>query len=70
MYYVATALLGADGNLIYDYTEDFKKLDTAIDGMCRINLGARKELSIFSVMRNISVIRFTKNIYARRTAIP
>lgn len=31
VYYVATALLDADGNLIYDYTEDFKQFDTAID---------------------------------------
>ena len=31
VYYVATAMLDADGNLIYDYTEDFKQLDTAID---------------------------------------
>ena len=31
VYYVATAILDADGNLIYDYTDDFKKLDTAID---------------------------------------
>lgn len=31
VYYVATAILDADGNLIYDYTEDFKQLDTAID---------------------------------------
>ena len=31
VYYVATALMDADGNLIYDYTENFKQLDTAID---------------------------------------
>ena len=31
VYYVATVLPDADGNLIYDYTKDFKKLDTAID---------------------------------------
>ena len=31
VYYVATALLDADGNLIYDYTEEFNQLDTAID---------------------------------------
>ncbi len=31
VYYVATALLDSDGNLIYDYTEDFKQFDTAID---------------------------------------
>lgn len=31
VYFVATALLDADGNLICDYTEDFKQFDTAID---------------------------------------
>ncbi len=31
VYYVATVVMDADGNLIYDYTEDFKQFDTAID---------------------------------------
>ena len=31
VYYVATAMLDADGIFIYDYTEDFKQFDTAID---------------------------------------
>ena len=31
VYYIATVMLDADRNLIYDYNEDFKKLDTAID---------------------------------------
>ncbi len=31
VYYVATALLDADRNLIYDYTKEFKQIDTAID---------------------------------------
>ncbi len=31
VYYVATIIMDADGNLIYDYTENFKKLDTVID---------------------------------------
>lgn len=31
VYYVATAILNADGNLIYDYTRNFEQFDTAID---------------------------------------
>ena len=31
VYYVATVLLDDDGNLMYDYTDDFKQFDTAID---------------------------------------
>ena len=31
VYYVATAILDADGNLIYDYTRNFEQFDTAID---------------------------------------
>ena len=31
VYYVATAILDADGNLIYDYTRNFEQVDTAID---------------------------------------
>ena len=31
VYYVATAMLDAEGNLIYDYTDNFEQFDTAID---------------------------------------
>ena len=31
VYYVATAILDADKNLIFDYTKDFKQFDTAIN---------------------------------------
>ena len=31
VYYIGTVHMDADGNLIYDYTEDFKQFDTAIN---------------------------------------
>ena len=31
LYYVATVIMDENGNLIYDYTNDFKQLDCAID---------------------------------------
>lgn len=31
VYYVATVLFDADGNLIYEYTKDFKQFDTALN---------------------------------------
>ena len=31
VYYVATVIMDENGNLIYDYTNDFKQLDCAID---------------------------------------
>jgi hypothetical protein len=31
VYYVATVVMDADGNLIYDYTENFEQFDTAMD---------------------------------------
>ena len=31
VYYIATVAMNADRNLIYDYTEDFKQFDTAIN---------------------------------------
>ena len=31
VYFVSTVVMDADGNLIYDYTEDFKEFGTAID---------------------------------------
>ena len=31
VYYIATVIMNEDGNLIYNYTEDFKQLDAAIN---------------------------------------
>ena len=56
VYYVATVLLDADGNLIYDYTKDFEQVDTAIDDK---SLAAK--LDAFVAQHNVPSTKMTTN---------
>ena len=56
VYYVATALLDTDGNLIYNYTEDFKQLDTAID-----DKSLPTKLEAFVSQHRVSSVKMTTN---------
>lgn len=62
VYYVATAILDADGNLIYDYTEDFQQFDTAINDT---SLAAK--LDVFVSQHGLPSIKMTTN--AKGTAM-
>ena len=56
VYYVATAMLDADGNLIYDYTEDFKQFDTAID-----DTSLAEKLDTFVSQHSVPSTKMTTN---------
>lgn len=56
VYYVATVVMTDDGTLIYDYTEDFKQLDTAIDDGALVT-----KLDDFVSKNNLSSIKITTN---------
>lgn len=54
VYYVATAMLDENENLIYDYTEDFKQFDTPIND---ISLAAK--LDTFVSQRSVPSVEIT-----------
>jgi uncharacterized surface anchored protein len=56
IYYVATAILDADGNLIYDYTKEFEQLDTAIDDKLLV-----ANLDVFVSQHSVPSIKMTTN---------
>ena len=56
VYYIATALLDTDGNLIYDYTEDFKQLDTEID-----DTSLAEKLDTFVSQHSVPSTKMTTN---------
>ena len=56
VYYIATAMLDADGNLIYDYTEDFKQFDTAID-----DTSLAEKLDTFVSQHSVPSTKMTTN---------
>ena len=56
VYYVATAMLDADGIFIYDYTEDFKQFDTAID-----DTTLATKLDAFVSQHSVPSIKMTTN---------
>lgn len=56
VYYVATTMLDSDGNLIYDYTKDFKQLDTAIG-----DTSLTAKLDAFVSQHNVPSIKMTTN---------
>ena len=56
VYYIATAILDADGNLIYDYTGDFKQFDTAID-----DTSLATKLDAFISKHNVPSTKMTTN---------
>jgi hypothetical protein len=56
VYYVATAILDADKNLIFDYTKDFKQFDTAINDASLV-----AKLDKFVSQQNIPSIKITTN---------
>jgi hypothetical protein len=62
VYYVATVVMDADGNLIYDYTKDFKPFDTVID-----DTSLATKLDAFVSQHSIPSIKMTTN--AQGTAL-
>ena len=56
VYYVATVIMNADGNLIYDYTEDFEQFKTAID-----DASLATKLDAFVAQHNVPSIKITTN---------
>ena len=56
VYYIATVIMDADGNLIYDYTEDFKQFDTAIDDTTLVT-----KLDAFISKHNLPSTKMTTN---------
>jgi uncharacterized protein YkuJ len=62
VYYVATVVMDADGNLIYDYTKDFKPFDTAMD-----DISLATKLDAFVSQHSIPSIKMTTN--AQGTAL-
>ena len=62
VYYVATARLDPEGDLIYNYTEDFARLDIALDDML-----LAEKLDGFVAQETVPSIKITTN--AQGTAI-
>lgn len=56
VYYIATVFLNTDGNLIYDYTEDFKQFDAAIDDKTLAT-----KLDDFVLKHSVPSIKMTTN---------
>ena len=62
VYYIATVVMDADGNLIYDYTEDLKQFDTAIN-----DTTLATKLDAFVSQHSVPSIKITTN--AQGTAL-
>lgn len=56
VYFVSTVVMDTDGNLIYDYTEDFKQFDTAID-----DTTLATKLDAFVSQHSVPSIKITTN---------
>lgn len=56
VYYIATVLMDTDGNLIYDYTENFKQIDTDIG-----DTELATKLDAFVSQHSISSTKMTTN---------
>ena len=57
LYYVAIVIMDENGNLIYDYTNDFKQLDCAID-----DAELATKLDLFVSQHSIPSVKTTTNI--------
>ena len=57
LYYVATVIMDENGNLIYDYTNDFKQLDCAINDM-----KLATKLDVYVSQHSIPSTKITTNI--------
>lgn len=57
LYYIATVIMDENGNLIYDYTNDFKQLDCAID-----DAELATKLDLFVSQHSIPSVKTTTNI--------
>ena len=57
LYYVETVIMDENGNLIYDYTNDFKQLDCAID-----DAELATKLDLFVSQHSIPSVKTTTNI--------
>lgn len=58
VYYVATVVMDADENLIYDYTEDFEQFDTAID-----DISLATKLDAFVSQYSVPSVKITTNAH-------
>jgi hypothetical protein len=56
VYFVSTVVMDTDGNLIYDYTEDFKEFGTAIDDTTLVT-----KLDAFVSQHRVPSIKITTN---------
>ena len=57
VYYVATVMLDADGNLIYDYTKDFEQFDTQIN-----DTALATKLDAFVLQHSVPSAKITTNV--------
>ena len=57
LYYVATVIMDENGNLIYDYTNDFKQLDCAID-----DAELATKLDVYVSQHSIPSTKITTNV--------
>ena len=57
VYYVATVLMDVDGNLLYDYTDNFKQFDTVID-----DIELETKLDVYVSQHSIPSTNITTNI--------
>ncbi|MBO5913017.1 MAG: Cna B-type domain-containing protein [Clostridia bacterium] len=57
VYYVATVMLDADGNLIYDYTKDFEQFDTQIN-----DTALATKLDAFVSQHSVPSAKITTNV--------
>lgn len=57
VYYVATVVMDTDGNLIYNYTDNFKQFDTLID-----NIELATKLDVYVSQHSIPSTKITTNI--------
>ena len=62
VYYVATAMLDVEGNLLYDYTKDFERFDTEID-----DASLATKLDAFVSQHSVPSTKMTTN--AKGTAL-
>ena len=57
VYYVATVVMDTDGNLIYNYTDNFKQFDTLID-----NIELATKLDVYVSQHSFPSTKITTNI--------
>ena len=56
VYYIATVVMDANGNLIYDYTKDFEQIDAPID-----DASLALKLDVFVSQKSVPSVKITTN---------